>query len=180
MDQSLVIWILIGLGLITANLPFLSDRHLLLLPWQHEGEPGRAGWLQLVLSVLFFAVLAGLAWAALVFISGAFFVLADVASVLLYLLRLALAVLLVGALLWVPGRMNRGHSVNKPFAARLLEVLVFYALTGVLGFAFETSIGNPFAKNWEFYAITLCLFLVMAYPGFVYRYLLRHRKPQAA
>jgi Na+-driven multidrug efflux pump len=180
MDQSLVIWILIGLGLITANLPFVLERHLLLPPWQHQGEPARAGWLQLVVSVLFFAVLAGLTWAAFMFISGAFFVLTDVGSVLLYLLRVALVVVLVGALLWVPGRLNQGHSVNKPFGARLLEVLAMYVLVGVLGFAFETSIGNPFAKDWEFYAITLCLFLVMAYPGFVYCYLLRHRKPQAA
>jgi hypothetical protein len=34
-------------------------------------------------------------------------------------------------------------------------------------------IGNVFTQRWEFYAITLSLFVVMAFPGFVFRYLLR-------
>jgi hypothetical protein len=180
MDQSLVIWILIGLGLITANLPFLLERHFLILPWLHEGEPTRPVWQKWLLSLLFFAVLAGLAWLIKTFIGGAFFVLSDAASVLVYLMRVALAITLVGALFWVPGRLNQGHMVGKSFFARLLEVLVLYAMVGVLAFAFETSIGNPFAQTWEFYAITLSLFLVMAYPGFVYRYLMRRRKSQPA
>ena len=28
-------------------------------------------------------------------------------------------------------------------------------------------------RTWEFYAITLSLYLVLAYPGFVYRYLFK-------
>jgi hypothetical protein len=70
----------------------------------------------------------------------------------------------------------RGKKARKPsksFFDRLLEVLVLYALVGMLGFGFETNIGNPFVQGWEFYAVTLCLFLVLAYPGFVYRYQLR-------
>lgn len=180
MDQSLVIWILIGLGLITANLPFALERHFLLLPWVHQGEPARPVWVKWVSSLVFFAVLVGLGWLIKTLIGGAFFVLSDAASVLMYLLRVAVAIGLVGALFWLPGWLNRGHAVNKPFAVRLLEVLVLYVLVGVLGFAFETSIGNPFAQTWEFYAITLSLFLVMAYPGFVYRYLMRRRKAHAA
>src|SRR3546814_14582932 len=31
-----------------------------------------------------------------------------------------------------------------------------------LGFAFEAALGNPFAQGWEFYAITLSLYLVLA------------------
>ena len=46
---------------------------------------------------------------------------------------------------------------------------------GTLGLAFEINIGNAFPKDWEFYVISLCLYLVLAYPGFVYCYLLRHR-----
>ena len=42
-----------------------------------------------------------------------------------------------------------------------------------LGFAFESTLGNRFSQTWEFYAITLSLFLVLAYPGFVYRYLFK-------
>lgn len=63
----------------------------------------------------------------------------------------------------------------KPFWLRLLEILVLYVLVGMLGFAFETRLGNRFSQHWEFYAITLSLYLVLAYPGFVYRYL-RHKR----
>ena len=42
-----------------------------------------------------------------------------------------------------------------------------------LGFTFESVLGNRFAQTWEFYAITLSLYLVLAYPGFVYRYLFK-------
>ncbi|MEY4294772.1 MAG: hypothetical protein RLY82_460, partial [Pseudomonadota bacterium] len=30
--------------------------------------------------------------------------------------------------------------------------------------------------GWEFYAITGALFITLAFPGFVYRYLLKHRE----
>jgi hypothetical protein len=46
-------------------------------------------------------------------------------------------------------------------------------LIGALGIVFERWIGNVFAQRWEFYAITFSLFVVMAFPGFVFRYLLR-------
>lgn len=68
--------------------------------------------------------------------------------------------------------------VSKPLGLRLLELLVYYALVMGLGFAFEATLGNPFAQRWEFYAITFSLFLVLGYPGFVYRYLLK-RHPVA-
>lgn len=72
---------------------------------------------------------------------------------------------------------KRGEAVSsKPFWLRLLEVLVFYLLVGWVGFAFEARLGNRFAQRWEFYAITLSLYLVLAYPGVVYRYLLHKRR----
>jgi len=63
----------------------------------------------------------------------------------------------------------------KPFWLRLCEVLVLYLAVGAVGFAIEASLGNRFKQGWAFYAITLSLYLVMAYPGYVYRYLLRKR-----
>ena len=66
-----------------------------------------------------------------------------------------------------------GAPAAKPFWLRLAEVLVSYLVVGALGFAFESALGNRFGQGWEFYAITLCLYLVLAYPGFVYRYLYR-------
>jgi hypothetical protein len=59
----------------------------------------------------------------------------------------------------------------KPFWARLLELGVLYALVGTLAHYLEARIGNAFPQTWEFFAITGCLFLVLGYPGFVYRYL---------
>jgi len=61
----------------------------------------------------------------------------------------------------------------KPFWLRLLEVLVWYGLAGTVGVAIETRLGNRHAQGWAFYAITLSLYLVMAYPGYVWRYLLK-------
>ncbi len=67
---------------------------------------------------------------------------------------------------------------TKSFFARLLELLVLYFIVGALAYALEAGIGNVFAQGWEFYAITGCLFLVLAFPGFVLRYL-RKRRPSA-
>jgi hypothetical protein len=57
----------------------------------------------------------------------------------------------------------------------LLEMLVWYAVVGFIAYALEASIGNVFAKRWEFFAITISLFLVAAFPGFTWRFLLKHR-----
>lgn len=60
---------------------------------------------------------------------------------------------------------------TKPLPLRLLELLVLYFVVGSLARLLESRIGGVFAQNWEFYAITGCLFLVLAFPGFVLRYL---------
>ncbi|QOL48003.1 DUF2818 family protein [Massilia litorea] len=68
-----------------------------------------------------------------------------------------------------------GQARTKPFLARLLELLVLYFLVGLVGYLLESRIGNVFAQGWEFYAVTGCLFLVLAFPGFVVRYLRKRR-----
>jgi len=50
---------------------------------------------------------------------------------------------------------------------------VLYLVVGGIGLGFEASLGNVFPQGWQFYAITLTLYLVLAYPGFVYRYLFK-------
>ncbi|HVS27831.1 MAG TPA: DUF2818 family protein [Burkholderiales bacterium] len=67
----------------------------------------------------------------------------------------------------------RPKSGVKNFGWRLLEVLLLYLIVGGVGYLLEARAGNVHEQSWEFYAITLCLFLVFAYPGFVYRYLWR-------
>ena len=56
------------------------------------------------------------------------------------------------------------RRASKSLGWRLLEVLVLEAL-----------IGRRHPQGWEFYAVLVCLFLTFAFPGFVWRYLRRHR-----
>ncbi|OYW08175.1 MAG: hypothetical protein B7X34_09200 [Acidobacteriia bacterium 12-62-4] len=44
-----------------------------------------------------------------------------------------------------------------------------------MGLALEQSAGQIAPQGWEFYATTGALFITLAFPGFVYRYLYRHR-----
>jgi hypothetical protein len=69
-------------------------------------------------------------------------------------------------------------SVPKAFWLRVFELFALYLVIGAVGIAFERWIGNVFTQRWEFYAITLSLFVVMAFPGFVFRYLLRRAEPK--
>ncbi len=62
----------------------------------------------------------------------------------------------------------------KSLGLRLLELVVFYLLAGSLGLLLEQRAGQIAPQTWEFYAITATLFLTFAFPGFVFRYLLKH------
>ena len=54
---------------------------------------------------------------------------------------------------------------------RLAEWLVLYFLVGGIAMGLEQkSFGVRHEQDWEFYAVTTCLFLVFALPGFIYRY----------
>ena len=57
----------------------------------------------------------------------------------------------------------------------LLELVIFYFLAGGLGLLLENRPGQIAPQGWEFYAITGALFITLAFPGFIYRYLLKHR-----
>ena len=63
----------------------------------------------------------------------------------------------------------------KSLAWRALELAVFAALTLGVGFALESHIGQRQPQKWEFYAAFAFLFLTLAFPGFVWRYLRRRR-----
>ena len=64
---------------------------------------------------------------------------------------------------------------SKRLAVRLAELVGWYFLVGALGLALEQRVGQIAPQGWEFYAITAALFLTFAFPGFVWRYLLKHR-----
>lgn len=59
----------------------------------------------------------------------------------------------------------------KPFWLRLIELVILYFTLGLIARFLEAHLGNVFEQKWEFFAVTSFLFLVLAYPGFILRYL---------
>ncbi len=70
---------------------------------------------------------------------------------------------------FIPLKSGRKHAWT-----RVLELLVLYFVTGAVAYALEARIGNVFTQVKEFYMITVPLFVVLAFPGFVMRYLRKH------
>jgi len=64
---------------------------------------------------------------------------------------------------------------GKNLAIRLGELVLLYLLVGGIGLLLEKRAGQIAPQGWEFYAITGALFLVFAFPGFVWRYLHKPR-----
>ena len=63
----------------------------------------------------------------------------------------------------------------KSLAMRLGELVVYYFAVGALGLLLENHGGQIAPQGWEFYAITGTLFITLAFPGFIARYLLKQR-----
>ena len=62
----------------------------------------------------------------------------------------------------------------KSMAMQLAELVLLYFAVGGLGLLLEKRLGQITSQGWEFYAVTGALFLTLAFPGFVWRYLFRH------
>jgi hypothetical protein len=67
------------------------------------------------------------------------------------------------------------QRLSKSLLWRLAELVLLYFVVGAVGLAFENHAGQIAPQGWEFYAITGSMFVTLAFPGFVYRYLM-HRK----
>ena len=67
-------------------------------------------------------------------------------------------------------------KATKALPVRLGELVAWYFIVGGVGLALEQRAGQIAPQGWEFYAITGALFLTFAFPGFVWRYLRRHRR----
>jgi hypothetical protein len=76
---------------------------------------------------------------------------------------------------------------NKSFRMRFAEWFLLYIIVMAIAIGLEIKLHGAayakvwevwnFSQNWEFYAITLCLFTVFALPGFIYHYdLKKHLK----
>lgn len=63
----------------------------------------------------------------------------------------------------------------KSLGLRLVELVVLYFIAGALGLLLEQRAGQIARQGWEFYAVTGALFITFAFPGFVWRYLFKHR-----
>jgi Protein of unknown function (DUF2818) len=68
----------------------------------------------------------------------------------------------------------------KPFTLYAAESFVLFALV-VGGFAaWEARSGQRAPQDWEYYAVMVCLWLVAAFPGFVWRFLLQKKTASVA
>lgn len=70
---------------------------------------------------------------------------------------------------FIIGKQGAGRSLGW----RLLEMACYSALAVGVGLAFEKSLGQIAPQSWQFYITLICLTLTMAFPGFVWRYLLK-------
>jgi len=68
-----------------------------------------------------------------------------------------------------PAGFRQGADKNGWW--RVLELLLLYFAVLGLARVLEARAGEIYAQNWEFYAVTVCLFVLFSFPGFVYRYL---------
>ena len=64
----------------------------------------------------------------------------------------------------------------KNLAMHLGELVALYFVVGGIGLLLEKRLGRIAPQGWEFYAVTGALFLTFAFPGFVWRYLYKHRR----
>ncbi len=74
---------------------------------------------------------------------------------------------------WLSGRILLfvRPAVRKHPAWRWLEMLLLYILVLLVAQGMERKLnGEVYSQDWEFYVTTVCLFVVFALPGFLYRY----------
>lgn len=67
------------------------------------------------------------------------------------------------------------RAAKKSAWIRIAEMIVLYFVVGAFGFMLEARAGNRFDQGWQFYAITFSLFVVFAFPGFTWQYLVKRR-----
>lgn len=62
----------------------------------------------------------------------------------------------------------------KSIWINLGEWFLYFIVTGFFAYLLEKkSMGHVASQEWEFYAITFFMFMIFAFPGFVYRYNLK-------
>ncbi|WP_373740874.1 DUF2818 family protein [Neisseria sp.] len=59
---------------------------------------------------------------------------------------------------------------QKHIGHHLFELFVGFGITAALARLLESRAGSVYPQQWEFYAVVVCLYLVAAFPAFVWRY----------
>ena len=68
-----------------------------------------------------------------------------------------------------------GWKPAKGYANGVLATGATLHIAGQIGWNAEKKFTSDiYEQGWEFYTSTLCLFLVFALPGFIYRFDLKH------
>lgn len=62
------------------------------------------------------------------------------------------------------------HLKEKHTWHRLLEMILGFILLAVMAYILENRTGTVHHQDWEFYVVVLCIYMVMAFPAFVWRY----------
>ena len=60
-------------------------------------------------------------------------------------------------------------------AVIVLAVVAAYLIVGAVALFLEQTMGQIALQAWEFYAVTATMFITLAFPGFIFRYLLKRR-----
>lgn len=91
-------------------------------------------------------------------------------------MTIAMYSLLVLALILanMPFLTQRGLGVitlkRKTIFHYLIELMIGFVFIAVLAFLLEKRTGSVHHQDWQFYVIVICLYLVFAFPAFVWRY----------
>lgn len=159
------VWLIIVLAIVCANLPFLTERMLAFVPARMAGESEKFAGYYLVRALISY-VLIGCAFYLLT--EPAFPLSANIFGLAAFILLFA-----------VPGFIYDQKVTYKPLAVHLVELALLVTFVAAVGFFIESYYANRFTQSWQFYAIGISIFIVLAFPGFTWRHLMRHpHRPQ--
>lgn len=59
---------------------------------------------------------------------------------------------------------------KKHFGFHLIEIFIGLMSIAVIAWVLESRSGSVHNQSWEFYTVLICLYVVFAFPAFVWRY----------
>lgn len=154
------VWLIIVLAIVCANLPFLTERMLAFVPVRMSGESEKFAGYYFLRALISYGL-----------IGCSFYLLTELAFPMSAKLFGLVGFILLFA---VPGFVYDKKVTYKPLAVHLLELILLIIFVAGIGFFIESYYANRFVQSWQFYAIGTCIFVVLAFPGFTWRHLMRH------